>query len=204
MKSIEWNENNSTHIQNEYETKNGTFEQKKVQSETENVEKTKRNQFYLRFIFDFKSRVEEYYTQRKRCQLTRWRVDQHSSSVRSLIAAAAALFGLDNGNWTFNQCNYNVRWVVIPIGSLIIFIFFSISCLHIRDYLIYFMFLSWFDRFAANRNVNIKKEREKKNVVVCDQFCRMCFYRNKNESECILEKNQMKLINEQQCKNYWK
>ena len=30
--------------------------------------------------------MEEYYTQRKRCQLTRWSVDQHSSSVRSLIA----------------------------------------------------------------------------------------------------------------------
>jgi hypothetical protein len=30
--------------------------------------------------------MEEYYTQRKRCQLTRWSVDQHSSSVLSLIA----------------------------------------------------------------------------------------------------------------------
>lgn len=38
--------------------------------------------------------AEEYYTQRKRCQLTRCRVDQHSSKVRSLIAAA--LFDRDN------------------------------------------------------------------------------------------------------------
>lgn len=38
--------------------------------------------------------VEEYYTQRKRCQLTRCRVDQHSSKVRSLMAAA--LFERDN------------------------------------------------------------------------------------------------------------
>ena len=30
--------------------------------------------------------MEEYYTQRKRCQLTRCSVDQHSSSVLSLIA----------------------------------------------------------------------------------------------------------------------
>jgi len=30
--------------------------------------------------------MEEYYTQRKRCQLTRWSVDQHSSSVLSLSA----------------------------------------------------------------------------------------------------------------------
>lgn len=70
-----------------------------------NGKKCNKKLFYLRFIFffsffDFKNRVEEYYTQRKRCQLTRWRVDQHSSSVRSLIAAAAALFGLDNCNWS--------------------------------------------------------------------------------------------------------
>lgn len=60
--------------------------------------------FVLVLCFFFcKSRVEEYYTQRKRCQLTRWRVDQHSSSVRSLIAAADALFGLDNCNCWFHN-----------------------------------------------------------------------------------------------------
>lgn len=37
----------------------------------------------IRIFWGFK---EEYYTQRNRCQLTRCRVDQHSSSVRSLIA----------------------------------------------------------------------------------------------------------------------
>lgn len=49
-------------------------------------------------ISSFYWSVEEYYTQRKRCQLTRWRVDQHSSSVRSLIDAAAALFAFVNCN----------------------------------------------------------------------------------------------------------
>lgn len=37
----------------------------------------------FRIFWGFK---EEYYTQRNRCQLTRCRVDQHSSRVRSLIA----------------------------------------------------------------------------------------------------------------------
>lgn len=48
--------------------------------------------------------VEEYYTQRKRCQLTRCRVDQHSSKVRSLMAAA--LF--DRDNCSFFCCTQNV------------------------------------------------------------------------------------------------
>lgn len=88
-------------------------EKEKTEDARKNVKSKTKNTSIIRFIFVcvffFKSRVEEYYTQRKRCQLTRWRVDQHSSSVRSLIAAAAALFGLDNGNWTHSKSMQNAQ-----------------------------------------------------------------------------------------------
>lgn len=45
----------------------------------------KEGKFFFLIFFCLVFTVEEYYTQRNRCQLTRWRVDQHSSNVRSFI-----------------------------------------------------------------------------------------------------------------------
>lgn len=56
--------------------------------------------------YDWGGKVEDYYTQRNRCQLTRWRVDQHSSRVRSLIAAAA-LFAWGSCSYTSSPSSIN-------------------------------------------------------------------------------------------------